>query len=171
MHGLANFKLTTHSWNKHGESVAFQIERKSKLREYASRKNTNKRSDGSDTVLKQGDWKTKLKLNLIQGHLSADTPWFSTVHWNSNILISVLRIICKQYNIENLVTHPVMIFICFITSPACFDLLANIIGDAKWGNIRNYIIYIDVMFKNVIKFNFVPKFLIVLSLSGTLFTM
>jgi hypothetical protein len=51
----ANFKLTTaHSRNKHRESVAFHIERKSKLQEYASRKNTNKRSDGSDTVLKQG---------------------------------------------------------------------------------------------------------------------
>jgi len=62
-------KLTTvHSWNKQRESVAFHIERKSKLREYESWKNTNKRSDGSDTVLKQGKWKTKLKLNLIQGH-------------------------------------------------------------------------------------------------------
>jgi hypothetical protein len=44
------------------------MERKSKLREYASWKSTNERSDGSDTVLKQGKWKTKLKLNLIQGH-------------------------------------------------------------------------------------------------------
>lgn len=50
----ATDKLTTpHSWNKHRESFAIQSERKSKLREYASWKNTNKRSDGSDTVKKK----------------------------------------------------------------------------------------------------------------------